>query len=392
MEKSMYEQLGVDSSKKSVCDTFEKVVDNEYPNAFVNVISDPLNPKRVLTQHQDGDGSKFIQRLLHYYETGDENIFLGMVDDALSMNTGDIAAAGFVFGPIIVSDVLNLGVTADLKKIIMDKVAQRFSELKALYRLYDLDLRFLGGETADLPDQVSSGTFDVAVTAWTKKRFLISGDTKPGEVIIGLMSDGQAAWEEEINSGLMSNGLTMARTVLMSRMFNEKYPQLRGRNSYRGQFFPGSKAHALPEMTVGQALTSPTRQWAIVIHEILSELKKRKALPLISGITMNTGGGATKISRIGKGVCYSKAMPVPPSIFQLIKEESGESWFNMYKSFNCGVGIDIVGANSPILFDAIKAATDRCEIEWCHLGEVEAGSNSEKNEIKLQTPFGNFNY
>ena len=388
----MYEKLGIDSSKQTVCDTFESAVDNEYPNAFVNVISDPTNQGRVLTQHQDGDGSKFIQRLLHYYETGDEDIFLGMVDDALSMNTGDIAAAGFVFGPIIVSDVLNLGLPADLKKIIMTKVAQRFLELKALYRFYGMDLRFLGGETADLPDQVLSGTFDVTVTAWTEKRYLISGNTKPGEVIIGLMSDGQAAWEKELNSGLMSNGLTLARTVLMSSIFNGKYPHLKGKNPYRGKFVPKSRVHQLPKMTVGQALTSPTRQWAIVIHEILSELLKRKSLHLISGITMNTGGGATKISRIGKGVCYSKAMPVPPSIFQLIKEESGEYWSNMYKSFNCGVGIDIVGTKSPILFSAINEAVTRCGIEWCHLGEVEAGSNSQKNEIKLSTPYGNFNY
>ena len=93
MERSIYERLGVDPSKIEVKEIFEKVIDNEYRGAFVNIITDPYCFSRALTMHQDGDGSKFIQRLLHYFESGDEAIFTGMVDDALAMNTGDIAPA-----------------------------------------------------------------------------------------------------------------------------------------------------------------------------------------------------------------------------------------------------------------------------------------------------------
>ena len=111
--KSLYEKLGVDARKENVREIFDKVNDNEYPGAFVNIISDPYSKKRVLTMHQDGDGSKFVQRMLHYYESGDEDVFLGMVDDGLSMNTGDVAASGFVFEPWLISNVLNQGLPKD---------------------------------------------------------------------------------------------------------------------------------------------------------------------------------------------------------------------------------------------------------------------------------------
>jgi len=390
---SMYEKLGIDPSKQSVRDIFERLIDNEYPGAFVNVITDPFCKYRVLTQHQDGDGSKFIQRMVHYLENGDETVFAGMADDALSMNSGDIAASGFVFGPWVITDVLNLNLPPELKKVVMKAVAVRLLELREIYKEHDFNLKFLGGETADLPDQVRSGVFDIAITAWADKSDLITGNVDSGDIIFGFASDGQATWEQAQNSGIMSNGLTLARSCLMSKEYNEKYPYLkRDGDFYTGRFNYDDCPEVLDGISVGEALLSPTRQWAIVIKTLISILKEKNALHMLHGISMNTGGGVTKISHVGSGgLIYLKNMPTPPPFFLLIKKESRESWKNMYRSFNCGIGIDVVGENDELFRHAVVATSEICNVNSYHLGGVLKGSG-ESNQVRISTPFGDFCY
>jgi len=394
MSDSLYEKLGIDPSKQSVRDIFAKLIDNEYQGAFVNIITDPFCENRVLTQHQDGDGSKFIQRMIHYLETGNEQVFAGMADDALSMNSGDIAASGFVFGPWIITDVLNLNLPSELKKVVMKAVAVRLLELREIYQAHDFNLKFLGGETADLPDQVKSGVFDIAITAWADKSDLVAGNIDAGDIIFGFASDGQAAWEEKPNSGIMSNGLTLARSCLMHTEYNKLYPALkRDGDFYTGKHYFDSDYSGEPNsMTVGEALLSPTRQWAIVIKILISILKEKNSLHMLHGISMNTGGGATKISHVGSGgLIYVKNMPTPPPFFLLIQSESGEKWENMYRSFNCGIGIDVVGENNDIFHDAIAETSRICNVEQYHLGGVVKGEG-ESNQVWLSTPFGDFRY
>lgn len=392
-KENIYEKLGIDPSKKSVREIFEKINENEYPGAFVNMITDPYCNDRVITQHQDGDGSKFVQRLIHYLESGNEEVFRGMVDDALSMNTGDIAASGFVFGPWIITDVLNVNFPRELKKIIMGQVALRLAELREIYCEHGFNFKILGGETADLPDQVRSGVFDIAITAWAEKSDLIKGNVQVGDVIFGFPSDGKAAWEESDNSGMMSNGLTAARSGLMSRSYNKKYPKLkRERVFYKGRFNYDEYLPSLG-MAVGEALISPTRQWAIVIREIIIALKSFNALHLLHGISMNTGGGATKILNVGTGgILYTKTMPYPSPLFQLIQKETKETWENMYKNFNGGIGIDVVGADDPIFQKALEKAAKKCALPLHKLGLCRPSSSDRGNEVCLSTPFGNFFY
>jgi phosphoribosylaminoimidazole (AIR) synthetase len=398
-EKSIYEKLGVDPSKENVKTAFKGIIDTEYPNAFVNIITDPFDSSRVITKHLDGDGSKFVQRLLHfYYGYGNaDEVFGGMVDDALSMNLGDIAASGFVFGPVLVADVLNIGPLGDLKNVIMASIAKRFHDLFDLYSAYGFKIKFLGGETADLPDQVRSGVFDISVTAFAGKDEVIKGDIEDGDVIYGLHSDGKAVWEDGKNSGLMSNGLTMARSVLMLESYNRSVPELRPKlkreeDFYKGRFKVDDRPGVLRGMSVGEALISPTRQWAIFIREFLSELYENDAYSMLHGITMNTGGGATKIKNIGSGMIYEKKMPEPSPIFKLIQAESGELWQNMYQSFNCGIGLDVVGEDNLIFHDCLQRAAKSCQIKASLLGKAYKNPNGENNEVKLQTLYGNFKY
>ncbi|HRY82905.1 MAG TPA: hypothetical protein P5232_04385 [Candidatus Moranbacteria bacterium] len=386
-----YKELGIDAGKKNVRKIFKKNISNDYPSAFVNIVHDPEIAGTVFTQHMDGDGSKIVQRILHYFETKDPTIFQGAVDDAISMNTGDIAASGFLFGKWVITDVININAKNLPKEIIMKQIALRISDLMGLYKKNGFDMNyFLGGETADLPTQVQSMVFDVSIYARAKETEIISGEVEAGDIIYGFASDGKAKWEKNNNSGIMSNGVTLARIELMSKEYSKKYPFLsNGKSGYRGKFKVNDKPKILEGMTVSEAILSPTRHWAIVIKKIAEKLKEKGIFSMLHGISMNTGGGATKISHVGKGIIYKKKMPMPPSIFQFIQSESGVTWEEMFQDFNCGIGIDIVGENNIKFKKALKEVAKEVHIELFELGICEANKNFE-NKVILDTPYGIF--
>lgn len=390
-QTSRYKELGIDPSKFSVREIFSKIIDNDFPNAFVNIKRDPDIPGMVFTKHPDGDGSKFVQRALYYFETGDESIFQGAVDDALSMNTGDIAASGFVFGQWVITQIININGINLPKDIIMKQIALRVARLLQLYQNYGFNTTFfMGGETADLPDQTSSIVYDMDIYARTKESDLIIGNVLPGDKVYGFASDGQAIWEEEYNSGLMSNGVTLARTDLMDASYGKLYPFLiRSNGSYRGKFKINDKPDILDGMTVSEATLSPTRQWAIIIRMIIEKLKEKGILHMLHGISMNTGGGATKIGHVGQGILYKKNMPVPPPIFHLIHSESGELWENMFEDFNCGVGIDVVGEDNEEFKQILEEAATETKIKLFELGKCEQ-YEGKGNKVILDTPYGYF--
>lgn len=393
-EISQYAALGVDAGKESVRNAFKNHIDNDFPGAFVNIVRDPERSGEVFTGHMDGDGSKFIQRILMYREGGcsDPSIFCGAADDALSMNTGDIAAAGFTAGVLTMTDILNVNGFSIPKKEIMEAIGSRLTELIKLYRQHGFKIYFLGGETADLPHQVRTTAFDVNVHARAKEEDLILGDVQLGDVIWGFASDGQAAWEAEPNSGIMSNGQTLARMCLMHKRYTEKYPDLvMPGKEYFGDFFHDDTPPLLDGVSVGEALVSPTRQWAILIKLLIDRLKERDGLHLLHGITMNTGGGATKVLHLGKGgICYRKEMPRPPRIFPLIHHESKEVWSDMYRNFNCGIGIDIIG--DPRLESFLAWVERETHVQLHQLGTCWTNHLEEGNQVELKTPFGEFSY
>lgn len=392
-KQSRYEELGIDAGKESVREIFGKYVANDFPGAFVNIVHDPENPRQVFTQHMDGDGSKFLQRILIFKETGDISVIKGAVDDALQMNLGDIAASGFVFGKIVVTDVININKANVPKEEVMEQIGIRFDELMEIYRKYGFNIFFLGGETADLPDQVINIVFDVGVYARAKESEVIVGNVKLGDKIYGFASDGQATWEEEYNSGLMANGLTLARIGTMSGTYTDKYPELRRQNgSYEGRF----KVNETPSLRVSlgipvsHALISPTRQFSILIRLLLEKLKERNIFDKLHGISMNTGGGATKIGHVGKGILYRKIMPVPPPIFQIIHDETDEAWRNMFEGFNCGVGIDIIGEDGPEFEDVLREVSQETKVTLYELGFCEQHKEG-GNKVILATDYGIFN-
>jgi phosphoribosylformylglycinamidine cyclo-ligase len=390
-EESQYSKLGVDANKTAVRKIFSGAIDNDFPGAWVNIVRMPPFPGWVETLHMDGDGSKSVQRLLMYLESHDASYFQGMVDDAVAMNTGDIAAAGFV-GDQTSGDVINVNVFNLVKDTVLEQIRERMTELRSLYRHYGINVRLLGGETGDLPHQVQTEVFDVAVHAYTQEANIIVGSVQDGDTIWGFVSDGQAIWEDEPNSGIMSNGLTQGRVKLMDRNYPMHHPNhvLRG-VTYEGRFITTDQPKILGVMSVGEALCSPTRQWAILIKILIDKLKADNALHLLHGISMNTGGGATKITHLGRGgIVYNKKMPTPPPIFRLIQEECGETWRKMNTTFNCGIGLDVVG--HPLLDVYLQQVQEETEVSVIRLGECSTNNDPHTNKVVLETDYGPFIY
>jgi phosphoribosylformylglycinamidine cyclo-ligase len=206
------------------------------------------------------------------------------------------------------------------------------------------------------------------------------------------MSDGRAFWEDADNSGLMANGQTMARYKTMHEMYSRKYPFLcRSGRQFEGRFLINHVPKGLG-MSVDHALLSPTRQWAIVIKMLVDELKARKAFHLLHGISMNTGGGATKVLNLGEGIWFDKTMPTPSPIFRLIQQEANESWEGMYPTFNMGVGLDIVGSpKGGALYQAIRAVSRKSRVRSLKLGKCRCARDG-RNHIRLKSEFGTFYY
>src|SRR5688500_3568288 len=93
-------------------------------------------------------------------------------------------------------------------------------------RSHNVNITFMGGETADVGDVVRTIAVNGTMTArWPKDRIITNEKIKPGNVIIGLSSYGQSVYESEYNSGIASNGLTSARHDTLNKKYKTSYPE-----------------------------------------------------------------------------------------------------------------------------------------------------------------------
>ncbi|MCX6648501.1 MAG: AIR synthase-related protein [Candidatus Bathyarchaeota archaeon] len=334
--------------------------------------------------HTDSAGSKPIQAYLMYKETGDASWFRGLAQDALSMNINDVLCVGAE--PVSFVDYIAYNPLSIDRVAMLGALAEGFAECKELLAREGSSVAFAGGETADLPDLLR--TLDVCVTLYGRVKLsrVVSGDAvKPGDVIIGLRSGGKCRFEKGLNSGIMSNGHTLARTCLLSAKYLEKYPEIShpSRGRYTGRFELSDKPAGLGE-SVGEALLSPTRLFAPVASAVL-----RKVGEGVHGMVHNTGGGQTKCLRVGHGVKYVKdSLPEPDPIFHLIQREAAVEWREMYQDFNAGVGFEFI-------VDPDSAEETRRVAEGFGLGVQVIGrceKSSGANTLEIRSPYGSFSY
>ncbi len=170
----------------------------------------------------------------------------------------------------------------------------------------------------------------------------------------------------------------------MKKEYEEKYPEIKGpKKGYYGSFSFDNYQDDL-EMTVGEAITSPTRFFAPVIWKVLEKHREK-----ITGMVHNTGGGQSKSLGLGSEIHYVKNDPIQPDpIFHLIKNESGESWRAMYEDYNMGTGFEIMA--KPEVADNIVEIAENFGMGAKIIGECE--KREEGNKVSVNTEFGKFEY
>ncbi|OGD53596.1 hypothetical protein A3K81_06315 [Candidatus Bathyarchaeota archaeon RBG_13_60_20] len=380
---SRYEALGVNVRKPGI-ERFKGAIENLYPGAFCVVQRDPADPEVGLVTHTDSAGTKPIQAYIGYRETGDASWFRGLAQDALAMNLNDIMCVGA--DPVTFVDYVAFNTLQIDRVALLGALADGFLGCLDTMKEEGISFMFAGGETADLPDLLR--TLDICVTMVGRVRLadVITGERiEPGDLIVGLRSGGGARYERGINSGIMSNGHTLARATLMSPLYVERYPEVShpSRGRYTGRFMFDDYLDELAS-TVGEALLSPTRLYAPVAREAL-----RRAGPGVHGMAHNTGGGQTKCLRLGSGVAYVKDnLPEPDPVFRLVQREGGVEWREMYQDFNMGVGFEFIV--HPDSVEDVVSAAESFGVGAAVIGRCERSGDS--NSLIVSTPMGDFLY
>jgi len=255
-----------------------------------------LGQGRVLSLHTDSVGTKvLVAQMMRRYDT------IGI--DCVAMCANDLICTGAE--PFSFLDYIAM---ARPDHDIVDKIAIGLAKGAKEARM-----AIVGGETAVVPELMAENAkFDLVgfATGFCKKKNLILGDrVREDDVLVGVSS-----------SGIHSNGLSLARRVLLKRYDLKETP-------------PGL------ERSLGDELLEPTRIYVKPVMEMVKDME-------IHGLAHITGGGA--FLKLGRVVGRAKLgadlddLPEPPGIFRLIKRTGRIDDSEMYRTFNMGVGLVVV--------------------------------------------------
>ena len=203
----------------------------------------------------------------------------------------------------------------------------------------------IGGETAEMPGMYPEGEYDLAgfaVGVVEKSKVINGRSIRPGDVVLGLASN-----------GAHSNGYSLIRKII-----ERSNPDLDAE-------FDGGK-------TLRQAIIAPTR---LYVKPILAALEKFE----IKSMAHITGGGLTEnIPRVLPENCVAQidAQSWPlPKLFQWLQQAGNVERQEMYRTFNCGIGmVVIVPANQA---EAVQAFLAEQGETMYRLGTIRERAGSE---------------
>lgn len=202
----------------------------------------------------------------------------------------------------------------------------------------------VGGETAEMPGMYEGEDYDLAgfCTGVVEHADIIDGSkVAAGDVLIGLAS-----------SGVHSNGYSLVRKIL--------------------EVSKADTQAAFDGRTLGEVLMTPTR---IYVKQIL---KLIKALP-VHGIAHITGGGLPgnlpRVMAPNTEAVINESSWQWPAVFQWLQEQGNVARPEMYRTFNCGVGMVVVvpADKADAAIELLKAEGEKA---W-RLGEIRASASEE---------------
>lgn len=251
----------------------------------------------VLVSGTDGVGTK-----LKLAFAMDKHDTIGI--DAVAMCVNDVIVQGAE--PLFFLDYLACG------KVVPEKIEAIVKGIADGCEMSGCAL--IGGETAEMPGMYTDGEYDIAgfTVGVADRKKIIDGTTiAPGDVLIGLAS-----------SGVHSNGFSLVRKVLLEDAGLSLHEEAEGLQA-----------------KLGEVLLTPTRIYVKPILELLKEYS-------IKGMVHVTGGGFyDNIPRVLPENVQAEiecgTWPVLP-IFNLIQEKGQISDYDMFRTFNMGIGMILV--------------------------------------------------
>lgn len=265
----------------------------------------------------------------------------------LGIDTGQLDGLGIDLVAMCVNDVLVCGAeplffldyfaTGKLERAVATRVIAGVAKGCA-----QAGCSLIGGETAEMPGVYAPGDFDAAgfcVGIVEKSRMLSGESVAPGDVLLGLAS-----------SGAHSNGFSLIRRIL------------------EASGTPNDMPFGDAGQSIADVLLAPTR---IYVKPVLELLRSQP----VHAICHITGGGLPEnLPRVLPQNCDaeidSSSWP-RPEIFRWLAETGGVAPAEMWRTFNCGIGLVLT-----VPADAVSAA--RAQLEAAgetvyEIGRITAG-------------------
>ena len=341
-ESSEYDTSGVYSqgAETALSDLLKHVLptrkfSDHYPLAadigyFANVID--LGNGEGIAFGTDGIGTKIIvAELLGQYDT------IGI--DCVAMNVNDIICVGA--RPVSMVDYIACSHT---DPEVFSQLGQGLAE-----GAWQAGISISGGEISQIKEIITGIDF---IGACIGHVHLNRGNTgkniKPGNLIVGLAS-----------SGVHSNGLTLARRVLLGDSLEEQKSRINDYEEFLGQ-------------TLGEVLLEPTRIYVKPVLEMLDSEIDLKAMVHI------TSGGFCNLNRVASEnirFVVDTLQPVP-EIFNLIQDRGGVSEAEMFEVFNMGTGFCLIVEGTKEV-EAISEICKSHDLPCQVIGQVEACQGKE---------------
>ncbi|MFV0297463.1 MAG: phosphoribosylformylglycinamidine cyclo-ligase [Hyphomicrobiaceae bacterium] len=223
----------------------------------------------------------------------------------------------------------------------------------------DAGCALIGGETAEMPGMYSGDDYDLAgfaVGAVERGEILPRSDITAGDVLIGLPS-----------SGVHSNGYSLVRKLVAREGISWQAPP----------------PFASDTPSLAHALLTPTR---IYVRPVLAAIRATGGSGsdgAIKALSHITGGGLSEnLPRVlpdGIAARVDLTALQVPAVFKWLQAAAGIDDEEMLRTFNCGVGMVLVVAQSAAN-DVVKALGDSGEAPFV-LGTIEPGTGV-KSEAK----------
>jgi len=383
-----YNQRGVSASKEDVHKAIATLDKGLYPKAFCKIVEDHLggDDAYCTVMHADGAGTKSSLAYIYWKETGDLSVWKGIAQDAIVMNVDDLLCVGATDN-ILLSSTIGRNKNLIPGEVISE-IINGTEEVLAMLRRYGMNIHSTGGETADVGDVVRTIIVDSTVTARMKRENVINNEKiTSGDVIVGLASYGMANYEKEYNGGMGSNGLTSARHDVFSKAYLNKYPESFDDKVPNDLIYSGTcnLTDTLPDvpLNIGKLVLSPTRTYAPVLMEVFKNLRHQ-----IHGLVHCSGGAQTKVLHFidNLHVIKDNLFSTPP-LFNLIQEQSGTDWKEMYKVFNMGHRMEVYLPEEHA--DEVISISKSFGVDAHVIGHVEA---STQRQVTLTSDKGAFIY